>query len=129
MSDEDPETIVNSVSPVLPVRDVAEALRRYESMGFVTNAYRHEPGAIPFYGFVCMGPTEYHVTRVSELDPLQNTSALYLYVDDADEVFERWKAAVDGRFEGPEDTEYGLREFAYVDPDGNLFRVGAPLEA
>jgi hypothetical protein len=23
------------------------------------------------------------------------------------------------------DTEYGLREFAHIDPDGNLIRVGS----
>ena len=127
MPDRTPTTIANAVSPVLPVRDVAEALQRYESMGFVTRAYQHEPDANPVYAFVCMGPTEYHVTCVTDLDASRNTSAVYLYVDDADEVFERWKAAVDGRFHGPEDTEYGLREFGYVDPDGNLFRVGSSL--
>ena len=27
----------------------------------------------------------------------------------------------------PVDTDYGLREFALVDPDGNLLRIGSPL--
>ncbi len=26
----------------------------------------------------------------------------------------------------PSDTEYGLREFALVDPSGNLLRIGSP---
>ncbi len=127
MTKRSPETIVNAVSPVLPVRDVAKAMQRYEAMGFVTNSYRHEPDAEPFYGFVCMGPTEYHVACVSDLNPDTNTSAVYLYVDDADEVYARWEQAVEGRFHPPEDTEYGLREFGYVDADGNLFRVGSEL--
>jgi hypothetical protein len=27
----------------------------------------------------------------------------------------------------PEDADYGLREFALVDPDDNLLRIGSPL--
>jgi hypothetical protein len=27
----------------------------------------------------------------------------------------------------PQDTPYGLREFAYVDPEGTLHRIGSPL--
>lgn len=124
-----PPLTVDSVAPVLPVADVAKALARYAAMGFTTDSYPHDVDTPAFYGFVCMGPTEYHVTRVSDLDPRTTTSALYLYVSDADAVYERWKGAVEGRFHAPEDTDYGLREFGYVDPDGNLFRVGSPLDA
>jgi hypothetical protein len=34
---------------------------------------------------------------------------------------------VEGRFIGPHDTHYGLREFVYIDPDGIVHRVGSPL--
>ena len=120
------EVEVGSIAPVLPVRDVDRALARYRAMGFVTETYQHDDDVPAFYGYVCMGPTEFHVARVADLDPATTTSAIYLYVADADAVFERWKDAVEGRFHGPEDTDYGLREFGYVDPDGNLFRVGSP---
>ena len=50
----------------------------------------------------------------------------YVYVDDADALLAEWRAAgVEGRFEDAYDTEYGLREFCHVDPDGNLLRVGS----
>jgi hypothetical protein len=29
----------------------------------------------------------------------------------------------------PVDTDYGLREFALVDPDGNLIRIGSQLRS
>jgi hypothetical protein len=32
-----------------------------------------------------------------------------------------------GPVRDPQDTEYGLRAGAYVDPDGNLLRFGSPL--
>lgn len=39
-----------------------------------------------------------------------------------------WATAdVEGRLHAPTDTDYGLREGAYVDPDGNLLRYGSPL--
>lgn len=121
-----PTTIVPRAEPVLPVSDVADALERYAKLGFVTEAYEHEDQA--FCGFVCMGPTRFHVAHVDGLDPLQNTSAVYLYVDDADAFHDRMTSAgVKGRVEEPRDTDYGLREFAWVDVDGNLFRVGSPL--
>lgn len=32
-----------------------------------------------------------------------------------------------GRLHAPVDTDYGLREFALIDHDGNLLRLGGPL--
>ena len=53
---------------------------------------------------------------------------VYLYVADADAVHSEWeRAGVDGRLTEPTDTPYGLREFAFVDTDGTLHRVGSPL--
>jgi predicted enzyme related to lactoylglutathione lyase len=64
-----------------------------------------------------------------ELEPNHNTSASYLYVDDANGLFEEWsRAGVGGRLHEPVDTDYGLREFAHVDPNGNLLRVGSPMK-
>ena len=75
------------------------------------------------------GKAELHVTRVPDLDPATSMSACYLYVDDADALFAQWSAAgAAGRLVAPRDTEYGLREMAHVDPDGNLLRVGSPMK-
>jgi hypothetical protein len=116
-------------SPVLPVRNVAVALARFSRLGFAAKAYGPAGAADPVYGFVSADKIELHLARVPELDPLANTSAVYLYCDDADALYAAWsRADVGGRFHAPEDTEYDLREFAYVDPDGNLLRVGAPLK-
>ena len=74
------------------------------------------------------GPIQIHLARVLDLDPSKNTSACYLYVDDANALFDEWTAAkVGGRFHKPADTPYGLREFAHVDGDGNLLRVGSRI--
>jgi catechol 2,3-dioxygenase-like lactoylglutathione lyase family enzyme len=121
------------VAPIFPVRDVARALERYRRLGFHGEAYV-EAGfsskESPRYGFLRWGPAEIHLAIFEELDPTTSASACYLYVDDADALFAAWTAAgVDGRFHAPADRAYGLREFAYVDPDGNLLRIGSQLKA
>lgn len=123
---------VQRLAPVLPVKNVTVALERFRKLGFEGDAYR-EPGdeaSGPIYGFLHWGTVELHLARVDDLNSLANTSAVYLYVDDADALYSRWKSAgVDGRFVDPVDTPYRLREFGYVDPDGNLLRVGSELTA
>ncbi|WBB50182.1 hypothetical protein O3597_06890 [Verrucosispora sp. WMMA2044] len=52
----------------------------------------------------------------------------YLYVSDVDALHAEWAASgVEGRLTGPRNTPYDLREFAFVDPDGTLHRVGSPI--
>ena len=116
------------VAPVFPVRSVRRALELYARLGFEAKAYGEQSDGDPVYGFLERGPVAIHLARVPELDCAKNTSACYLYVEDAPALYGAWKSAgVDGRFTEPEDTPYRLREFAYVDPDGNLVRVGSEL--
>lgn len=118
------------IAPVFPVRNVAAALDHYRKLGFDAKAYAEgvdEPAG-PIYGFLSWGPVHIHLARVVDLDPLANTSACYIYVDDAAALYRQWTAVgAGGRFEAPQDTEYNLREMAHVDPDGNLLRIGSEL--
>ncbi|MBP2299718.1 bleomycin resistance protein [Azospirillum picis] len=114
------------VAPVLPVRDVRAALAHYGRLGFEATAY-DDASDEPVYGFLARGEVTLHLARVPDLDPAASASACYLYVDDADALHAAWQAAgIQGRLTAVADTPYGLREFAHVDPDGNLLRVGAP---
>ena len=62
------------------------------------------------------------------MDPKTTLVSVYVYVSDADARYTEWSSSgVEGRFHQPTDTDYGLREGAYVDPDGNLLRYGSPL--
>lgn len=119
----------SAVAPILCAREVDAALERMARLGFETRRFRDPHGAV-IYGFARAGAVELHLTRVPDLEPLRSTSACYLYVADVDAVYAGWSSAgVEGRFHPPTDTRYGLREMAYVDPDGNLLRVGSPLRA
>jgi hypothetical protein len=47
----------------------------------------------------------------------------------ADALHAAWQVAnVEGRLVALEDTPYSLREFAHIDPDGNLMHIGSPLK-
>ena len=92
----------DQVAPVLAVRSVRAALEHYRRLGFQAKAYDETDGGEPVYGF--------------------------LHRDKIAPVYAEWKAAgVGGRLRPPEDTPYRLREFAHVDPDGNLLRIGSEL--
>ena len=118
------EVTFTAVAPVVPVRDLDAALDRYRRLGFAVRPYTGGQR----YGFVDRGPVSLHLTEWAGHDPASTAAAVYLYVSDADALHDQWAdAGVDGRLTGPRDTPYGLREFAYVDPDGTLHRVGSPL--
>jgi uncharacterized glyoxalase superfamily protein PhnB len=121
-------TTFERLAPVFPVRNVRAALEHYRRLGFVAEAYGEQNDGDPIYGFIRRGSIELHLARTADLEPDRNTSACYLYVDDANSLFEEWsRASAGGRLHDPFDTPYGLREFAHVDPDGNLLRVGSPV--
>lgn len=112
-----------TAAPILPVASVVDAVAHYRSLGFEVQHYEGHAS----YAFASIDAVELHLAQVDHLDPKTNTSALYLYVSDADALYARWRRArVAGRLIAPTDTDYGLREGAHIDPDGNLIRFGAP---
>ena len=118
------EIVFEDVAPVIPVRDLSVALDRYRQLGFAARPYQGDER----YGFVERGGVSLHLTEWAEHDPERTAAVVYLYVSDANAVHSEWAAAgVQGRLSDPYDTDYGLREFAFVDPDGTLHRVGAPI--
>lgn len=104
--------------PVFGVRDLERAIDHYERLGFTTN--RHDDG----YAFANWANLTIHLARDERLDA-HRTSVLYIHVDDADEVAERWRKA-GMEVQGPEHQDYGKCEGQHRDPDGNLIRFGGP---
>jgi catechol 2,3-dioxygenase-like lactoylglutathione lyase family enzyme len=116
MAHDDPQV---RVSPIFPVTDLQRALEHYAALGCVVSA--HDEG----YGFAAMAGVELHLVVTPGHDPLRTAAAAYLHVPDADALAARWAEVP--RTGTPVDTDYGLREGAHVDPDGNLLRFGSPL--
>ena len=110
------------VSPVIPVRDLDAAVDRFRRLGFVADV---EEG--PRYGFVERDTVSLHLIEWDAHDPARTGAHVYLYVSDADAVYAEWsRAGVEGELGELFDAPYGLREFAFTDPEGTLLRVGSP---
>jgi catechol 2,3-dioxygenase-like lactoylglutathione lyase family enzyme len=119
--------------PILPSRDLSASLRFYEALGF------RNVGAPPEewdYLILARGDLVLHLVLEPAVDPLRTASSCYLYVDDVDVLHQRWRSswpeltgdqrAAGTRLVAPEGTDYGMRELAVVDLDGNLLRAGSP---
>lgn len=112
----------DGVAPVLTVRRLSDALNHYSKLGFAVTSYDDS------YAFAVRDDVQLHLAQLSDIDPATSNVSAYLYVDDADALFAQWQAAgVEGRLRAPQDTDYGLREGAHVDPDGNLLRFGSRI--
>lgn len=113
-----------SISPVFPVGDIDLAIDHYRSLGFEVHRYE---GAEP-YAFAERDGIQIHLAQVHNLEPHSNMTAVYLYVDDADALYEEWsRAEIEGRLVEPVDTDYGLREGACLDRNANLIRFGSRI--
>jgi catechol 2,3-dioxygenase-like lactoylglutathione lyase family enzyme len=116
-------------APILPARDLAATLAFYERLGFEALGFHWE---VYRYLIVRRGSLELHFWEQAEVDPLTTDFSCYLFVRDADALHAEWDgigvptdAATGSRLTTPRDTDYGLREFALVDPNGNLLRIGS----
>jgi PhnB protein len=120
MSPRRPRDGYGTVTPRVVVDDV------YAQTAFL----RTEFGAI---GDVEPGrPTEVHVgdslimvSSTSERDVFP--AFLYIYVDDADQTYERALSAGAVSIEAPLDTPYGDRRAMVRDPFGNVFQIAHEL--
>jgi catechol 2,3-dioxygenase-like lactoylglutathione lyase family enzyme len=115
------------VAAILPSRDLAATSAFYERLGF------EEHGRWPEYLIVMRREAGLHFFPSPSLDPWSSDAGCYVYVDDADSLHAEYAGLglpSEGipRLQGPPaDADYGMREFAVVDPDGNLLRIGSPL--
>jgi DNA-binding MarR family transcriptional regulator/catechol 2,3-dioxygenase-like lactoylglutathione lyase family enzyme len=111
-------------SPIFPVRDMTAALAHYAALGFDTHPYTGEDD----YGFADREGIGLHLAGDPGHDPAHSHASAYLYVRDADALYEEWtRPGVGGRTLPVGPTPYGLREGAHIDPDGNLIRFGSPM--
>jgi hypothetical protein len=118
--------------PILPSRNLRETLAFYERLGFESRGAA--PPEVWNYLIIGRGEISLHFFGMPEIDPLTTIAGCYVYVDDANAVHPEWSRVVEpnpatgSRLEEPADTDYGLREFALVDPSGKLIRVGSFLD-
>ena len=116
--------------PILPAKDLDTTLAFYERLGFENAG---TPPSEWSYLIIRRGGVQLHFYGEPDVDPRTTAFSCYVFTDDADALYEEWNAigvpadsATGSRLQAPVQTDYGMREFALVDPSGNLVRVGSP---
>jgi uncharacterized glyoxalase superfamily protein PhnB len=100
------------------VRDMQRAMASYRAIGFTVIA--DEEGDA--HAFARRDAAGLHLVT----DDHAGGGVAYLHVRDADELYAEWQSAkVDGELRPVEATSYGMREGAFVDPDGNAMCFGS----
>jgi uncharacterized glyoxalase superfamily protein PhnB len=113
---------LNAVIPVLPARDVSEAVRFYtERLGFEVVFQDSEDR--PQYAGIRRGAVELHLQFQFEKDFEAGTAGqamLRLVVDDPDALYQEYKGhGVFHEHTQLDDTPWGTREFAFWDLNHN----------
>ena len=114
--------------PTLPSRSVEATLEFYRKLGFDGKIW----GAPYQYAILTRGTLEIHFFTHDTLLPEESSAGCYLRVADVDGLHQAFAAGQLSRkgiprMDAPEDKPWGMREFAVVDPDGNLLRIGQRL--
>ncbi len=118
---------VLSVAPGLPTTDMARTVEHYRRLGFVFHASGSDSVAEATFAIAERDGIELHFAVKGDHDPARTAMWVYLGVEDADSMAAEFAATgVEVRLP-PHDTDYGMRELAYIDPDGNLLLFGSPL--
>lgn len=114
--------------PILPSRSIPATVAFYRQLGFEGDAHAFDSG----YAIMQRGAVEIHFFTHKELVPAESSAGCYLRVLDVESIYRAFAACSlpkQGipRMDTLEDKPWGLREFAVVDPDGNLLRIGQLL--
>jgi catechol 2,3-dioxygenase-like lactoylglutathione lyase family enzyme len=111
--------------PILPSRSVSATTAFYRALGFEGGPHEFDSS----YAILRRGAVELHFFTHQDLVPAESFAGCYIRVLDVDSIYRAFQASPlprtgIPRMEVVEDKPWGLREFALIDPDGNLLRVG-----
>ena len=107
---------------ILPACDIAETVEFYGNLGFDV-VRLHEGFGAP-YLVLRRDDVELHFIHSPTTRARENDSSCYLRLVDAQGVYDEWAALGLAGVRPIKDTPWGMREFAVVDPSGNLLRIG-----
>lgn len=121
-----PPTTVRAVA-ILSARDLTKSLAFYTALGFEAKRYADGDG----YAFLRWNGVEIHLSRSNTAAESRNPGAgVYFYLDTGS------AAALEAAFRASgvhicsplAARDWGMLEFALLDPDGNLLRFGELIQ-
>jgi hypothetical protein len=117
--------------PILPSRDLHETLAFWERLGF------RNAGAPPEkwdYLIVRRNGAELHFFLDPTVDPLTTDFTCYVFTADAAALYDEWDTIgirsdpdTGSRLHPIADMDYGMRQFAVIDPSGVQVSFGSPI--
>ncbi len=119
--------MLKGAASILTVRDVAAAKVWYSGvLGFeVTFEF-----GTPLYNVcLCRDHVQLHLVDASESRNRAGESAVAVFPDDVDAVFEEISARGAVFRSAPMNSSYGMRDFIALDPDGNELTFGMAIGA
>lgn len=99
----------------------------YRRLGFSGRVHNHGG-----YAILARETVELHFFTHPALRPAESSAMCYIRVSDVESIYRAFASAElpprgIPRRDPLEEKPWGMREFAIVDPDGNLLRIGQPL--
>lgn len=119
MADNPGTRIVTKI--IFPVRDMSQAVGFYRRLGFEVENYDDGYAWVRNKGMEIL-----HLAAAAELTVEDNPAAGYFHVQDTDAWHGAWSDLIPD-LEPVTDRPWGMREFSFKDPSGNLLRVGQNL--
>ena len=115
--------------PTLPSRSVGDTVVFYKRLGFEGGIHEFNNS----YAILCRGAVEVHFFTHEKLVPGESSAGCYIRVLDVEKIYRECSLSQlprkgIPRMEPLEDKPWGLREFAIIDPDGNLLRIGQIID-
>ena len=116
-----------SVAPGMPTTDMARTVEHYSRLGFVFSTPGSPSLAGAEFAIGRRDGIELHFALKPDHDPARTATWVYIGVEDADAMSDELTVAGAGQGHPVRNTDYGMRELAHIDPDGNLLLFGSRL--
>ena len=115
--------------PILPSRSIAATVDFYQRLGFKGGAHDHDKD----YAILTKGSIELHFFKHPTLVPEDSYAGCYVRVVNVERIYQDFLASQlpqtgIPRVDQLENKPWGLREFAVLDLDGNLLRIGQIID-
>ncbi len=106
--------------PILLTRDINKAADFYtQKLGFTVSSI------YPNYLIIKRDETALHFSLAQDLDPKTNSCMTYIYVSNIDSLYAECQTQEIIHPNGAlQAKDYGMKDFAVIDPDGNLLTFG-----
>jgi uncharacterized glyoxalase superfamily protein PhnB len=116
--------MADRVVPMIHVPDVRASVDWYVNLGFTIKSTYDDGGDGLSFAILSFGASEVMFNTDGKTNGAHRREVdLYIYTDNVDTLYERFKGHVDV-IEGPHDTFYGMREFILRDLNGFWITFG-----